>query len=226
MHDIKKIILASGSPRRKELLTQVGINFDVIPSTVNEEIIINNFLSNINNNTNENSSQTAINLPSQLVMELAHKKATNVFDLYLNSITDSLNKFSDDNHFVVIGSDTVVSYDNQILGKPTSKNNAREVLELLSGKTHSVFTGVSIISSKFISDTFYCCTDVTFFELSTDDIENYLATNEYIDKAGGYGIQGYGARLVKKINGDYNNVVGLPVSLVYNKLNSLKKSKI
>lgn len=268
MFKSNKIILASNSPRRKDLLKQVGIDFEVIPSIIDENIIMNNFLLKSTNNSNPFDN----NFPCELVKELAYNKAIDVFNRYYkslmtdnnidnkldttinNNFNNTTNNIIDTTHLssdnfsriTVIGSDTVVSYNNQILGKPTSLDNARSTLRLLSNNTHSVFTGVSIIFAdiclddnylhdvkpKLVSsdslplepviDTFFCKTDVTFFSLSDEDIESYLATNEYFDKAGAYGIQGFGARLVEKINGDYNNVVGLPVSLVYNKLNCAK----
>lgn len=111
----------------------------------------------------------------------------------------------------VIGADTVVSADGIILGKPKDEKDAEAMLSFLSGREHSVFTGVTVINGEK-QESFYCETKVTFFELSESDIKSYLNTGEYKDKAGAYGIQGYGSLLVKKIDGDYFNVVGLPVS--------------
>ena len=117
---------------------------------------------------------------------------------------------------VVIGADTVVAIDGKILGKPHSITDAKAMLTLLSGKTHSVFTGVTVIKDRKYT-TFFCETRVTFFELTESEIDAYIQTGEPLDKAGAYGIQGYGSLLVEKIDGDYFNVVGLPVS----KLNRL-----
>ena len=117
---------------------------------------------------------------------------------------------------IIIGADTVVAIDGVILGKPDGKSDAKAMLRLLSGKTHSVFTGVTVIKNKEYH-SFAVETKVTFFELSDSEIEAYVNTLEPLDKAGAYGIQGYGSLLVEKIDGDYFNVVGLPVS----KLNRL-----
>ena len=117
---------------------------------------------------------------------------------------------------IVIGADTVVAVDGKILGKPKDKADAKCMLRLLSGKTHSVFSGVTVIKNK-TAHTFCEETKVTFFPLSDDEIESYVNTGEPLDKAGAYGIQGKGALLVEKIDGDYYNVVGLPIG----KLNRL-----
>lgn len=112
---------------------------------------------------------------------------------------------------IVIGADTVVAIDGKILGKPKDENEAMTMLELLSGREHSVFTGVTIIKGEK-EKSFFCETKVKFFNLTKDMIKAYISTGEPFDKAGGYGIQGYGCLLVEKIEGDYFNVVGLPVS--------------
>ena len=117
---------------------------------------------------------------------------------------------------IVIGADTIVVIDGKILGKPCDNRDAENMLRRLSGKTHSVFTGVTVIKNGEYH-TFSTETKVTFFELSDSDIKRYIETKEPLDKAGAYGIQGYGSLLVEKIDGDYFNVVGLPVS----KLNRL-----
>lgn len=110
----------------------------------------------------------------------------------------------------VIGADTVVALGRKILGKPKNDDDARAMLRSLSGKTHSVFTGVTIIHSQELT-SFAVQTKVSFYELSDDDIEQYIKTGEHRDKAGSYGIQGYGSLFVKEIKGDYFNVVGLPI---------------
>ena len=136
--------------------------------------------------------------------------------LYLSRIKAA--PFENEND-VVIGADTVVAIDGEILGKPCDKSDAASMLRLLSGKTHSVFTGVTVIKNgeyrSFAEET-----KVTFFELTEKEITDYVETLEPLDKAGAYGIQGYGSLLVEKIDGDYFNVVGLPVS----KLNRLLSS--
>lgn len=181
---MKKIILASASPRRKELLTLAGIDFTVQQADIEEKI--------------------APDLkPFEVVEQLAFQKASAVAEKSKDCI--------------VIGSDTVVSLDNKILGKPKSENEAKEMLKLLSGKTHKVYTGVAIISDEK-NVSFYEETEVEFYELTDREIADYVATGEPMDKAGAYGIQGKGCVLIKRINGDYFNVVGLPVARLYREL--------
>lgn len=186
----KKIILASGSPRRKEILENVGITFTVVKSEADEALV----------------SPEGIPV-SIYVQELALLKATEVKSRI--SAKDS----------IVIGADTVVSIDGKILGKPGNEQEAYDMLKSLSGKTHQVYTGYCGVST----DDGYAvcesvCTDVTFAELSDEEIYNYIHTGESYDKAGGYGIQGKGVMLVEKIDGDYFNVVGLPVRSLVNML--------
>lgn len=122
---------------------------------------------------------------------------------------------------IVIGADTVVALDGKILGKPKSEENAKEMLKFLSGRTHSVFTGVTLASDKK-TKTFAVETKVKFFELTNEEIDAYIKTKEPFDKAGAYGIQGYGSLLVEKIDGDYFNVVGLPVSTLARELKAFE----
>lgn len=122
---------------------------------------------------------------------------------------------------IVIGADTVVAADGRILGKPADRENAKEMLRLLSGREHSVFTGVTIFNGRE-PKSFYIQTKVKFFELTEDEIDWYVSTGECDDKAGAYGIQGKGSVLVEKIDGDYFNVVGLPVSKLYRELKDVK----
>ncbi|AQX53605.1 septum formation inhibitor Maf [Bacillus sp. VT 712] len=174
----KELILASGSPRRKELLQQLHIPFSVHVSNVDEKV-------------NHNYS------PSEVVMDLALQKASDVATLYPNHI--------------VLGSDTVVVYKDSILGKPASEAEAVKTLEMLSGKKHQVLTGVALVEGEQVQ-TFYEKTDVEFWPLTVDEITQYVRTGEPMDKAGSYGIQGLGAMFVKSIQGDYFSVVGLPLS--------------
>ena len=180
------IILASASPRRKELLTLAGVDFTVKAADV-EEVIP------------ENAS------PDEVVMSLALQKAQAVS--------------KDNADCIVIGSDTVVALDGVILGKPKDEENAREMLIARSGRSHTVYTGVAIIHGEK-TKSFCEATEVVFNELSQEEILNYIATKEPMDKAGAYGIQGKGCVLVEKIVGDYFNVVGLPVSRLYKELKS------
>lgn len=178
---MKQVILASGSPRRQELLRLVVENYEVCVSDADESLP-----DNIE--------------PSKAVELLAARKAQSVADSHKDAL--------------VIGADTVVVLDSKILGKPTSNSHAKEMLQSLSGRVHQVYTGVALCE-KGTTRTFSCCTDVEFASLNEDEIDWYLTTDEPFDKAGGYGIQQYGARFVKGIKGDYFNVMGLPVHELY-----------
>ena len=179
---MEKIILASGSPRRKEILDKYNLNPLVIKSQVSEII---------------NDEEA----PEQIAMTLAFRKSIDVSRHYAD--------------YIVIGADTIVVYKDQVLGKPTDKEDAFRMLSLLSGKTHRVITGVSIIKESVgIKIVDYDTTYVKFKYLSEDRIRNYINTNEYADKAGSYGIQGLGGILVEKIDGCYFNVVGLPLTRI------------
>lgn len=182
------IILASGSPRRKEILENANLKFDIIKSEIDEVILPDES-------------------PYQVVMRLAFEKSVDIASKY--------------NDKLVIGADTVVSLDGKILGKPKDKKDAINMIKSLSGKTHQVITGISLINldaNKKIID--YVVSNVKFKDLSQQDIVDYIQTNESMDKAGAYGIQGYGAMLVEEIQGDYFNIVGLPIS----RLSDLLKS--
>lgn len=181
---MKKLILASASPRRKEILKNVGLEFEVLVSDTDEESI------------------KAENLPVPMyVQELALLKASSVAKM----------KIADDS--LIISADTVVCADGKILGKPKDDEDAFRMLKMLSGKCHSVFTGVCVMRTK---NAFSVCgsveTKVYFKNLSDEQINSYIKSGESKDKAGAYGIQGIGSLLVEKIDGDYFNVVGLPVS--------------
>ena len=178
-HDRPRLILASKSPRRNELLEQAGLTFSVIPSDFDE-------------------STVALSDPDSYVITLAESKAVDISQKHPAGW--------------VIGADTIVLIDRKILGKPASKEKARDMLQRLSGKTHQVLTGYCICCKKknrFFSETIK--TDVRFKKLSDAEIEWYIQTGEPFDKAGAYAIQGIGTFLVKSINGSYTNVVGLPV---------------
>lgn len=138
--------------------------------------------------------------------------------LYLSKI--KAEPFKNDRD-IIIGADTVVALDGKILGKPKNDENAREMLKFLSGKAHSVFTGVTLIKGD-ITRSFSVETKVKFFDLTDEEIDEYIKTGEPADKAGAYGIQGYGSLLVEKIDGDYFNVVGLPVSKLARELLAIK----
>ncbi len=176
---MENIILASSSPRRKEILEKYNLH----PTIINSNIIEKSY-----------SGEK----PSQIAMSLSFQKSYNVSMLYQEQI--------------VIGADTIVVYENEILGKPKDKDDAFRILKLLNGKYHSVITGISIVqNSTNIKVVDYETTKVKFRELSHNKLKDYINTNEPMDKAGAYGIQGYGALLVEKIDGCYLNVVGLPL---------------
>ena len=147
-------------------------------------------------------------LPQEVVMSLALQKAQAVAKDHRKS--------------AVVGSDTVVALDGKILGKPRSEKEAAEMLRSLSGRIHKVFTGVAIVCGEKVT-SFFDETEVEFYPLTDQEILDYIATGEPMDKAGAYGIQGRGAVLVKRINGDYFNVMGLPISKVYRELKDCDK---
>lgn len=184
----KKVILASASPRRRELLNQVGIDPVIMPSHV-EEVI-------------------ASTEPDQVVMELSVQKAEDVADAYRGQ------------DVVVIGADTVVVADGKILGKPKDREDAIRMVTLLAGRSHQVYTGVTLVfcgadrgkDGKTV--TFAEETEVWIYPMDRTQVERYVDTGEPMDKAGAYGIQGYFAAYIQGIRGDYTNVVGLPVGRV------------
>ncbi|SCL84095.1 nucleoside triphosphate pyrophosphatase [Sporanaerobacter sp. PP17-6a] len=177
---MRKVILASSSSRRKDILSKYKIDLEIYPSFINEKVR-GNFS------------------PEETVMSLSFEKAKSVEKYFKN-------------HEIIIGADTVVYIDNMILGKPKDEQDAFNMIKLLSGREHNVVTGISIIEADSnIKIIDYEKTKVVFRKLSDDKIKNYIETNEYEDKAGGYGIQGYGEILVERIEGCYSNVVGMPV---------------
>ena len=187
-----KVILASKSPRRSELLKQIGIDFEVMVSD-KEEVITNN-------------------IPGEVVKELSYQKAMDVKENYCKDNACDC---------IIIGADTVVAIEDRILGKPVDENDAVNTLLSLSNKAHDVYTGVTIVVKTKDSesvDAFYVKTKVYMYDNSKEELEAYVKSGEPMDKAGSYGIQGLGAKLVEKIDGDYNNVVGLPVSEIYQRI--------
>lgn len=189
----KKLILASASPRRRELLVQAGLEFEVIPSTLEEKI-----------------EETR---PEEVVKNLSSQKAEDVFL-----------KLKNREKYIVIGADTVVAVENKILGKPTDEENAIRMLHDLQGRSHHVYTGVTMYweeDEKILFESFSACTSVTFYPMTEKEILWYVSTKEPMDKAGAYGIQEKGALFIKEISGDYNNVVGLPIGEVYQRLHAL-----
>ena len=190
----KKIILASASPRRRELLTQIGLDFDIVVSETEEKIT---------------STE-----PAKVVEELSAQKAEAVWEK-LATITD----------IIVLGADTVVACDGKILGKPADTEAAVAMLTMLQGRGHEVYTGVTILyeqNGERKTLTFHEKTTVHFYPMTDVQIREYVATGDPMDKAGSYGIQGFCARYIRGIEGDYNNVVGLPVGRVYQELHGLQ----
>lgn len=189
-----RIILASASPRRKELFGRLFNEFEIIPP-VEEEIC-------------------TAKLPEEMVQQLSVKKAEET-ERRILAETDA------PADYLIAGADTVVAFQNRILGKPESAQDAKQTLCMLSDNTHQVFTGVTLILRKEgirRCTTFAVCTDVTFYPVSMEEAAWYVSTGEPADKAGSYGIQGAGGRFVKRLDGDYDNVVGLPVAQIYQRL--------
>ena len=209
-----RLVLASASPRRRELLSQIGLEFTVMPSTKEE-----------NAKTTEAGA---------LVQELSRQKAVDIWEQLSgrqgqNPDADQ-EQISEDTQepnlngkrqpeLLVIGADTVVCCEGKILGKPHSREAAAEMLTALQGRSHEVYTGVTLYSQSE-TVTFFECTQVEFYPMTEVEISEYIDSKEPMDKAGAYGIQGLGARFVKGIRGDYNNVVGLPVGRLYQELKS------
>ena len=198
----KKIILASGSPRRKELLAQIGLSFTVRVSEADEH--------------------TEETKPEKLVCILSERKVLAVWD----ELTEEEKKES-----ILIGADTVVAVDDRILGKPADETEAFQMIKLLQGRSHQVYTGVTILrqgglqpleegtsTCSIQKKQFFEKTDVMVYPMSEEEITAYVKTGEPLDKAGAYGIQGSFAAYIQGINGDYSNVVGLPVGRLYHEL--------
>lgn len=177
-----KIVLASGSPRRRELLEQVDVKFSVKVSETDEDIEETN--------------------PKELVKKLSFIKADDVYY--------KIDPEQKDESLVVIGADTIVVAGRKILGKPKNRANARKMISKLQGRSHYVYTGVTIMTNEK-AITFVEKTKVYVYKMNKKQIDEYLNTREFVDKAGAYGIQGAFAAYIKGIKGDYNNVVGLPV---------------
>jgi len=174
------VVLASGSPRRIEILRDLKLRFDTVPSTVDEKII-----------AGEDAETAARRLALLKGNEVAGKRP------------DAL----------VIAADTIVSLDGELIGKPADENDARRILNRLNGKTHEVITGLAfILKNENFEKTVISKTEVTFEDLSPEQIDEYLATGEYAGKAGAYAIQGEGADLISGVDGSFSNVIGLPIT--------------
>jgi septum formation protein len=178
---VARLILASASPRRQELLGLLALPFEVIPSEVDEAALVRELGEQL--------------LPAEMARRLAELKAADVAARHPDAL--------------VLGADTIVVLGDAILGKPVSPDDARRMLALLSGRTHQVITGIALRGGVSVSDA--VSTGVTFRELTSREIDAYVATGEPMDKAGAYALQGRAAVLIEGIHGDYTNVVGLPV---------------
>ena len=186
------IVLASGSPRRKQLLEQIDLEFLVIPSQVHEDFDLD--LS-----------------PEKFVEHYAKEKAKDIAKAHPDKW--------------IIGADTIVGFNAEILGKPKDRDDSFRMLKMLSGNTHQVFTGVSIQQSKMqVSDTFHEYTNVTFNALDDMVISYYIDTYKPFDKAGSYGIQDWFSVCVNHIDGCFYNVMGFPLSMFYSRFSALLKS--
>ena len=204
-----RLVLASASPRRRQLLEQIGLKPEIMPSMEKEE---------------------AMDLPPRKLVEaLSKQKAEAVAGRYGQEAVAVAGRCSQkavagrcSQEAVVIGADTVVSVEGRILGKPEDERQAREMLGLLQGRVHQVYTGVTIIlAGTGKSLTFSERTDVSVYPMDEEEISRYVSGGEPMDKAGAYGIQGAFAAYIREIRGDYFNVVGLPVGRLYQELKAL-----
>ena len=204
-----KFFLASKSPRRRELMNQIGLEYEVMVSE-REEIATEN-------------------VPEEVVKELSLQKANEIERMLLNKTDGKIYeeyKRQGYEGVIIIGADTVVSLEGEIMGKPKNEDDAFNMLSKLQGRKHMVSTGVAMVVIgengnqvfSFAEDT-----DVYMYEISDDEIREYVATGEPMDKAGSYGIQGIGAKFISGIHGDYNNVVGLPIGSIYQTLKKIKR---
>ncbi len=191
-----RYVLASGSPRRRELLSKVVPEYEVIPAE-----------------GEENAKSTE---PDKLVEELSFQKASEIFHKVFTNDTERL---------VVIGADTVVSYNRKVLGKPKSREDAASMIRSFSGDTHAVYTGVTCFytdeNGEVKSISFHEETLVDVAPMTEEEIASYVATGEPDDKAGAYGVQGLFAKFISSIKGDYYNVVGLPIARLYKELKAI-----
>lgn len=192
-----KVILASASPRRRELLEQIGWEFEIMVSGTEEKV---------------NSK-----FPELVVEEISDLKAKDILD-----------KLEDEQEVLVIGADTVVAFQDNILGKPKDSQDAARMIRLLQGKEHKVYTGVTLYYKNrkgempnIVKKSFHECAKVQFYPMTESEIEEYSKSEEPLDKAGAYAIQGFCARYIQGIEGEYNTVVGLPVGRLYQEVKSI-----
>ena len=209
-----RLVLASASPRRRELLSQIGLEFTVMPSTKEE----NAKTTEAGALVQELSRQKAVDIWEQLSGGQGQNPDADQEQISEETQEPNLNGKRQP-ELLVIGADTVVCCEGKILGKPHSREAAAEMLTALQGRSHEVYTGVTLYSQSE-TVTFFECTQVEFYPMTEVEISEYIDSKGPMDKAGAYGIQGLGARFVKGIRGDYNNVVGLPVGRLYQELKS------
>ena len=209
-----RLVLASASPRRRELLSQIGLEFTVMPSTKEE----NAKTTEAGALVQELSRQQAVDIWEQLSGGQGQNPDADQEQISEETQEPNLNG-KQQPELLVVGADTVVCCEGKILGKPHSREAAAEMLTALQGRSHEVYTGVTLYSQSE-TVTFFECTQVEFYPMTEVEISEYIDSKEPMDKAGAYGIQGLGARFVKGIRGDYNNVVGLPVGRLYQELKS------
>ena len=209
-----RLVLASASPRRRELLSQIGLEFTVMPSTKEE----NAKTTEAGALVQELSRQKAVDIWEQLSGGQGQNPDADQEQISEETQEPNLNGKRQP-ELLEIGADTVVCCEGKILGKPHSREAAAEMLTALQGRSHEVYTGVTLYSQSE-TVTFFECTQVEFYPMTEVEISEYIDSKEPMDKAGAYGIQGLGARFVKGIRGDYNNVVGLPVGRLYQELKS------
>lgn len=184
----KRVILASGSPQRKQLLQSIGLNFEILVSDFAEDLDLDSYKDNL----------------AQYVIDTATQKCR---DVYARLKPEG----KDQDQLIIIGADTMCSLNNVVYGKPTDPDDACRMLKAFSNNTHQVCTGVCLLQGDLTMRTFSETTDVTFGSIDDEIIRAYVETGEPMNKAGAYGIQALGATLVKKVNGDYFNVVGFPI---------------
>ena len=209
-----RLVLASASPRRRELLSQIGLEFTVMPSTKEE----NAKTTEAGALVQELSRQKAVDIWEQLSGGQGQNPDADQEQISEETQEPNLNGKRQP-ELLVIGADTVVCCGGKILGKPHDREAAVEMLTALQGRSHEVYTGVTLYHQRE-TVTFFECTQVEFYPMTEAEISDYIDSKEPMDKAGAYGIQGLGARFVKGIRGDYNNVVGLPVGRLYQELKS------
>lgn len=230
----KKIILASASPRRRELLTQIGLDFDVVVSETEEKITSTEPAKVVEELSAQKAEAVWEKLCSTTASQGSVTKAERLDEGSGVSRTDEGSEAFESEQTsgettmtdtLVLGADTVVACDGKILGKPADTEAAAAMLTMLQGRGHEVYTGVTILyeeNGERKTLTFYEKTTVHFYPMTEAQIREYVATGDPMDKAGSYGIQGFCARYIRGIEGDYNNVVGLPVGRVYQELHGLQ----